>query len=255
MERNEIIAKLTALCKFLESCLKNPMSRYFDPQSTQDLFERFIPIRDKLRTLYPSLFEDLPLREVPKSSGTTDYDGRGYIERHHFDLLLKDIKYCLDILFAQPTVDIPSMTISREGVFFAGQYFDALQKIVVILEHADTKIDIIDGYVSSDVLNLLTRKKSSVTVNILTKSVSVDPALEMAASAFNKQYGGLIIRTSSAFHDRFVIIDNKDFYHFGASIKDVGKRGFMFSRIEEEHVIKAIQKKLSEEWNQATVAI
>jgi hypothetical protein len=119
------------------------------------------------------------------------------------------------------------ITISREGVFFAGQYFDALQKVTEILEHADTEICIIDRYVDSAVLNLLTRKKSSVTVNILTKSV--DPALKAAAIAFKKQYGKLAIRTSNAFHDRFIIIDNKDFYHFGASIKDVGKRGFMFS--------------------------
>lgn len=253
MERNEIIAKLTALRNSLESWLKDPYHLYFDPQSTQDLFGRFITIRDKLRSLYSPLFEDLPLREVPRPSGTTDFDGRGYIERHKFDLLLKDIKYCLDILSAQPTVDIPSMTISREGVFFTGQYFDALQKITVILEHADTQIDIIDGYISSDVLNLLTKKKSYVAVNILTKSVN--PALKTAAIAFNKQYGKLAIRTSNSFHDRFIVIDSKDFYHFGASIKDVGKRGFMFSRIEEENVIKAVQKKIIEEWDRATVAI
>ncbi|HPU93053.1 MAG TPA: hypothetical protein PKU99_02790 [Candidatus Saccharicenans sp.] len=253
MERNEIIAKLTGLRNSLESWLKDSRRRYFDPQSTQDLFERFVSIRGKLKTLYPSLFEDLPFREVQKSSGTSDYDGRGYIERHHFDLLLKDVKYCLDVLLAQPTADISSIVISREGVFFAGQYFDALQRITGILELAHTQIDIIDAYVNSDVLNLLTGKKSTVSVNILTKSV--DPALKVAAIAFNKQYGGLAIRMSKAFHDRFVIIDNKDFYHFGASIKDVGKRGFMFSRIEEEHVIKAIQEKLSEEWKQSTVAI
>lgn len=249
MERNEIITKLTALRNSLESWLKDPYHLYFDPQSTQDLFGRFIPIRDNLQSLYPSLFEDLPLREVPRPSGTTDFDGRGYIKRHHFDLLLKDIKYCLDILSAQTTVDVPSITISKEGVFFAGQYFDALQKVTGILEYANTQIDIVDGYVSSDVLKLLTKKNSSVAVNILTKSV--DPALKAEAIAFNKQYGKLAIRTSNSFHDRFIVIDNKDFYHFGASIKDVGKRVFMFSRIEEEDVIKAIQKKLAEEWNRA----
>jgi len=162
-------------------------------------------------------------------------------------------KHPKDILSTQPTVDIPSMTISREGVFFAGQYFDALQKVREILEHADIQIYIIDGYVSSDVLNLLTRKKSSVIVKILTKSV--DSVLKMEAIAFNKQCGKLAIRTSTAFHDRFIIIDNKDFYHFGASIKDVGKRGFMFSRIEEGSVIKVLQKKLDEEWERATVVI
>ncbi|TRZ55006.1 hypothetical protein D4Q76_01250 [archaeon] len=253
MEKNEIIVKLTALRNSLEKWLENPSHRYFDPKITQDLFERFIPIRNELRSLYSSLFEDLPLREMPISSGTTDYDGRGYIERHHFDLLLKDINYCLDILSAQPTADILSMTISREGVFFAGQYFDALQKVTKILEHANIQIDIIDGYVNSDVLNLLTRKNSSVAVNILTKSV--DSALKMAANAFNKQYGKLAIRTSIVFHDRFIIIDNKDFYHFGASIKDVGKRGFMFSRIEEKEVVETIQKKIAEEWKRATVVI
>lgn len=161
----------------------------------------------------------------------------------------------LRLQFPESRVDTLSsqMTISREGVFFAGQYFDALQKVRDILEQANTQIDIIDGYVNSGVLDLLTRKKSSVTVNILTRSV--DPALKIAANAFNKQYGKLAIRTSNAFHDRFIIIDNKDFYHFGASIKDVGRRGFMFSRMEEEEVIKAIQDKLTQEWNRATVAV
>ncbi len=253
MERNKIIAKLVALHNSLKSWLEDTRGQYFDPQATMDLFERFNSIRDELRSLYPPLFEDLTCREVPKSSGTSDFNGRGYIKRRHFYLLLKDINYCLDILSTQPTVDIPSMTISREGVFFAGQYFDALQKVTGILEHADKQIDIIDGYVNSDVLSLLTGKKSTVAVNILTKSV--DPALRTTAIAFNRQYGKLAIRTSNAFHDRFIIIDKKDFYHFGASIKDVGKRGFMFSRIEEEDVINAIQKKLAEEWNQATVVI
>ncbi len=253
MEKNEIFAKLTALRNSLESWLKNIRDEYFDPLSTQDLFGRFIPIRDELRSLYPSLFGDFPLREAPKPSGTTNYDGRGHIERCHLDLLLKDVKYCLDILSTQLTVDIPSMAILREGVFFAGQYFDALQKVTGILEHADTQIEIIDGYVSSDVLNLLARKKPAVVVNILTKTV--DPALQAAAIAFNKQYRKLAIRKTDAFHDRFIIIDNKDFYHFGASIKDVGKRGFMFSRIEEESVIEAVRKQLIEEWNCGTVVI
>lgn len=253
MEIPEIIAKLTALHNSLESWLENPRARYFDPKNTLDLFKRFIPIREELRSSYSSLFEDLPLREEPKPSGTTDHEGRGYIERHHFELLRRDVNYCLDLLSAQPTVYVPSMTISREGVFFAGQYFDALQKVTGIIEDANARIDIIDAYVNPDVLSLLTRKKPSVAVNILTKSV--DPALKTASTAFNKQYGKLQIRTSDAFHDRFIIIDSKDFYHFGASIKDVGKRGFMFSRIEEEDVIKAIGKKLGEEWNGATVII
>jgi hypothetical protein len=253
MEQNNIIIKLTALRRSLEVWLKNPKYLYFDPQMTLDLFERFIPIRDELRSSYPSFFGDLPLREIPKPSGTSDYEGRGYIKRYHFELLLEDINYCLDILTNQPLEEIRSVTISREGVFFAGQYFDALQKVVEIFKYAIAQIDIIDGFIDSKVLDLLTDKKDSVAVNILTKSV--DPKLKTAAEAFNKQYGKLAIRISDVFHDRFIIIDNKDFFHFGSSIKDAGKRGFMFSRIEEEDVIKLLQKKLAEEWKNAKVAI
>lgn len=83
----------------------------------------------------------------------------------------------------------------------------------------------------------------------MTKKVS--PVLKTKAAEFNKQYGGLYIRTSKEFHDRFVIIDNTDFYHFGASIKDLGNKGFMFSRIEEPEIIKNLSSKLSQEWEKA----
>jgi len=200
------------------------------------------------------LYEDIsPIDPVPKRK--TSPMGFSFAEQaklREITNAAQSLLRKLRLQFPESRVDTLSsqMTISREGVFFAGQYFDALQKVTEILEQADSQIDVIDGYVDSGVLNLLTRKKSSVTVNILTKSV--DPALKQAADAFNKQYHKLAIRTSNAFHDRFIIIDNKEFYHFGASIKDVGKRGFMFSRIEEEDVIKTIQKKFTEEWSRAS---
>lgn len=102
-------------------------------------------------------------------------------------------------------------------------------------------------------LNLISAKDNAVEVSILTKKVSA--ALNIAASAFNKQYGNLSIRTSSAFHDRFVITDDSDFYHFGASIKDLGNRGFMFSLIEEPTVIDALRNQWKQEWAKASVII
>lgn len=98
MKKEEIISKLTALCSSTESFLKNPTHRYFDPKETLDLFERFNKIRDDLRASYKSLFEDMPTREAPILSKTTDFNGRGYIERNHFELLQVDINYCLKIL-------------------------------------------------------------------------------------------------------------------------------------------------------------
>lgn len=143
--------------------------------------------------------------------------------------------------------------VTSQGVFFEGQYFDALKLFTEILTKAKKSITILDCYINEEVLNLLTAKKQSVIVNILTKKVT--PALKTAATVFNKQYQNLSIRTSKAFHDRFIIIDNKDFYHFGASFKDLGNRGFMFSRIEEPEVIKALRRKFIQIWKKAKVII
>jgi hypothetical protein len=121
------------------------------------------------------------------------------------------------------------------------------------LAQAKLRIVIIDGYVNEDVLNLVSAKDSTVEVYILTKNVF--HALRTAASAFNRQHGKLSIRTSSAFHDRFVIIDDTDFYHFGASIKDLGNRGFMFSLIEEPTARDALRKQWNQEWTKAILVI
>ena len=110
MKKDEIIVKLTALSISLEKWLENPRHLYFDPLSTQDLFQRFAKLRDELLTLLPSLFGDMPVRETPKPSGATDYDGRGYFGRRDLDVLLKDIRYCLNILTTNNKVTASSIT-------------------------------------------------------------------------------------------------------------------------------------------------
>jgi hypothetical protein len=164
-----------------------------------------------------------------------------------------DIDYCLRILSELTTVDIPSMKVTREGVFFSGQYFDAIQRVGELLSNAQQSIIIIDGYIDQKVLDLMTVKKANVDVKILTKDIT--PALRTAAVAFKKQYGGLSIRRSSVFHDRFIIVDDTDFYHFGASIKDLGNRGFMFSRIEEPQIVKSLLANFAQEWGKAQVEL
>jgi len=148
--------------------------------------------------------------------------------------------------------------VTREGLFLPGQRFDALQFAVQILSMAQTTIVIIDGYIHHDVLSLLKAKRDGVMVQILTKAKALPPDIPPLASAFNQQYGqkgSLSIRTSEAFHDRFLIIDDTDFYHFGASLKDLGSRGFMFSRIEEPAVIEALRKTFTEEWSTAPTVV
>jgi hypothetical protein len=93
----------------------------------------------------------------------------------------------------------------------------------------------------------------TVRVAILTKPLP--PATTVLAKAFNSQHGGLAIKSSQAFHDRFIILDDADFYHFGSSIKDLGKRGFMFSRIEEAEMIDVLRKNFQHEWGIVHVEI
>lgn len=152
----------------------------------------------------------------------------------------------------------PAVTVEREGIFVAGQHFDALQLAVQILSRAKKSIVIIDAYIDHKLLNMLTTKKEGVTVRILTRAKTLPSDVPTLGAAFNRQYGhkgALSIRTSEAFHDRFVIIDESDYYHFGTSLKDLGTRGFMFSRIEEPRVIDMLRKSFEEDWPHAAVVL
>lgn len=246
MEEYQVIAKLKSLYNTITTLLKNPKARFFDPVTVLEFFERYAILRDTLRSQMPQLFGDLPLRKIPSPSRTTDFEGRGYITRRQLEVLMWDIKYMLDVIAATSTVSVSSIKITKEGVFFSGQYFDALSKVTEIVSTAKSSIILIDGYIGRETLDVLAGKKDNVIVQILTKQVSSQ--LKVLAQAFQKQYSNLEIRLSQAFHDRFLIIDNKEFYHFGASIKDLGNKGFMFSVIEEPDVINSIKDKFHKEW-------
>lgn len=151
-----------------------------------------------------------------------------------------------------------NVSVEREGLYVSGQRFDALLAAARIIAAAQTDIMLVDGYISDRVLSLMTGKAEAATARILTKPTGARPDLVALATAFNQQYGAkapLSIRTSQAFHDRFLVIDSAEFYHFGASLKDLGTRGFMFSRIEERTVIDALQQTITHEWASATVVV
>lgn len=249
--QDDVETKLSALRKNVHQWLHTyhyGKATYFDPKEVYDLFARYKSLTNYLRSRHQSYFEDLPIRKV-EPSRTTDFEGRGYIHRKFLEILLMDIDYCLSILSKMTIVNIPKMKVTREGLFFSGQYFDAVQLIADIISSARQSIMIVDNYLNEKVLNLMTAKGSSVEVKIITRKVW--PAFKTKAVEFNKQYGGLHIRSSKEFHDRFVVIDGTDFYHFGASIKDLGNKGFMFSRIEEPEITKSLSSRLSQEWAKA----
>src|SRR5262249_50728478 len=152
-----------------------------------------------------------------------------------------------DISYAKTVIDMTPpreevFQVDREGVFFAGQVFDALRHVDALIRDATERVTIIDGYASEKVLELLSAKNQRVSAEIVMKMSQATPSLKALAEAFKAQYGGLAIRMSDAFHDRFVIVDDSQFYHFGTSLKDAGRKGFMFSRIEESTVVSALRE-------------
>ena len=118
---------------------------------------------------------------------------------------------------------------------------------------ATKDIVIVDAYLGEDVLNLLTVKRDGVHVKLLTGKVS--PAFLSLARDFNRQYGNLVIRTSKTFHDRFIFIDDRDFYHFGASLEHLGNKTFMFSKLEEPLIISTLKNHWADGWNLAAVVL
>lgn len=126
----------------------------------------------------------------------------------------------------------------KQRVFFDGQIYDAYSIIIDIIKRANTKILIIDNYVDDSVLKMLTKKKSNVEVVILTSDKSNIENLDV--KKFNKEYPTLKVAKTDKFHDRFIILDNKEMYHLGASIKDLGKKCFGINRIKDMEIIEKV---------------
>ena len=126
----------------------------------------------------------------------------------------------------------------KQRVFFEGQIYDAYSVIIDIIKKANKSIIIIDNYVDDSILKMLTKKKSSVEVVILTSNKSNIQNIDI--QKFNKEYPILKIAKTNKFHDRFIVIDSREMYHLGASIKDLGKKCFGINKIEDKEIIERI---------------
>ena len=126
-----------------------------------------------------------------------------------------------------------------QKIFFQGQIWDSYSLIVDIIKNANHKITIIDNYIDDSILNMLSKKNEGVEVAILTSEKS--NILKLDIQKFNKEYPVLKVAKTNKFHDRFIIIDNKELYHLGASIKDLGKKCFGINKIEDKEILQQIQ--------------
>lgn len=121
---------------------------------------------------------------------------------------------------------------SEKGIFYNGQIFDAYTFVSDIIRSAKSSIILLDNYVDDTVLTILGKRNNNVTATIYTKNISNQ--LRLDVQRYNSQYPPIEIEFFSDAHDRFLIIDDTDLYHIGASLKDLGKKWFAFSRMDIE---------------------
>ena len=116
-----------------------------------------------------------------------------------------------------------------EGIFYDGQIFDAYKFATDLIKSAKTSLVLIDNYVDESVLLMLSKRNPGVSATVYTQRIT--PQLQLDLNKHNDQYPPINMRTYRNGHDRFLIIDDREVYHIGSSLKDLGKKMFAFSRL------------------------
>lgn len=135
---------------------------------------------------------------------------------------------------------IKSSELPAQGVFFDGQVFDAYELTSKIIRSAKKEIILIDNYIDESTLAHLAKKRKQVKVEIYTQKITQQLQLDIKKA--NEQYGHYEIKKLTLSHDRFLIVDQKELYHLGASLKDLGKKWFAFSKMN--HLTELIMLQL-----------
>lgn len=137
-------------------------------------------------------------------------------------------------------LQINSHLIPTQGVFFEGQVFDAYELTSRIIRKARKSIVLIDNYIDERTLMHLSKKEKTVIVTLLSNNKSAQ--LELDLKKANTQYGNFTWKKFSKSHDRFLIIDQNEVYHIGASLKDLGKKWFAFTLLKPQSISELLKK-------------
>ncbi|MDO5577544.1 MAG: RhuM family protein [Fibrobacter sp.] len=158
-----------------------------------------------------------------------DYLLKGYALNQR----MNRIEHNVDSLFQKVNeidLQINSQLLPKEGIFYDGQVFDAYVFLNALIKSVKKSIVLIDNYIDESVLVLFSARKKGTPFTIFTKNIS--QKLELDIKKHNEQYPPVVIKQFDKAHDRFLIIDEKTVYHFGASLKDLGKKWFAFSKMD-----------------------
>ena len=164
-----------------------------------------------------------------------NYINTSLIEQKYFNELT--IKNTEDIKLLQESFDKLNTKESNNHIFYEGQIYDAYSLLIDILSKARKEIIIIDNYAGKKLFDII--KNINVKVKIYTENID-----NISKEKYEKQYNNLEIINTHIFHDRFIIIDNKVLYHSGASFKDLGKKCFAITKMEDNNILKELLNKL-----------
>ena len=164
-----------------------------------------------------------------------NYINTSLIEQKYFNELT--IKNTEDIKLLQESFDKLNTKESNNHIFYEGQIYDAYSLLIDILSKVKKEIIIIDNYAGKKLFDII--KNIDVKVKIYTENID-----NISKEKYEKQYNNLEIINTHIFHDRFIIIDNKELYNSGASFKDLGKKCFAITKIEDNSILKELLNKL-----------
>jgi len=159
-----------------------------------------------------------------------DYLLKGYAVNKRIDRI-EDNVHALIGRVNEIDLQIKTNLPPKQGIFFDGQVFDAYTFVTDILKQAKQSIILIDNYIDESALVMLSKRSKNVNATIYTQP---NKQLDLDIKKHNQQYDKIEVKLLNKSHDRFIIIDEKEVYHFGASLKDLGKKWFAFSKMEME---------------------
>jgi len=197
----------------------NSETVWLNRQQLSNLFDRDV------KTIGKHINNVFREKELDKYSAvanfaTTATDGKIYdVEYYNLENDIQDIKSHIK----NNTLEL------NQGIFYNGQIYDAYAFVNDLLKSAKVSITLIDNYINDSVLTLFS-KYPKITFKIITSNISKQ--LKLDINKYNSQYNNLEIIINKTYHDRFITIDDKDLYHLGASLKDLGKKVFAFNKMD-----------------------
>ncbi len=163
----------------------------------------------------------------------TDHLLKGYTLNNRVNRIEDNLEKSVGLLtrrMDQIELMVNTKKLPTQGIFFNGQIYDAYAFAAELIRQANESIILIDNYIDDSVLTLLSKRNKNVQATIYTKTMT--KALKLDLEKHNAQYPAIAIKPFVQSHDRFLLIDHTELYHIGASLKDLGKKWFAFSKMD-----------------------